>query len=491
MGKEQKNAFMAVLLSGLVLVIWQMFFMPEPMPKVAVPGEAAGIQGQVSSNTPQDKKIVIPGTIAKMSLSSGAVPLTLQQGERLVSFNSNLQFSNILDTSAQIPFKEIVESEVPFQINVLTADGEREIALTVVESSTQKLTATDSALGLQFFAFLDERGIFNYQLNASEPLRYRFVFNSLKRELENNRIRNFEILDNSVTRTAVGKEDTGESKAQWMGIDFNYHLFANAFDAKKAIKYTMTESGKMYVDTIAPAQQINGRLVFARKNYDYLDSIGGNLHLSVDFGFFHFIAVPILRMLQFFYKTMENYGVSIILLTLVIRLFTFPFQYKSFKSMKKMQVVQPELQLLREKYKDNPQKMQQETMALFKKAGANPLSGCLPMLLQMPFFFAFYQVLNNSVELVGSPFFGWIHDLSVKDPFYVLPVLMGGAMFLQQKLTPSSSADPTQQKVMMFMPLIFCFIMKDLAAGLNLYIFISTLFAIIQQLFVYRTVETT
>ena len=144
------------------------------------------------------------------------------------------------------------------------------------------------------------------------------------------------------------------------------------------------------------------------------------------------IAVPILRGLQFFYSIFPNYGISIILLTIIIRMLTFPLQYKSFKSMKKMQEIQPDLTKLREKYKDNPQKMQQETMALFKRAGANPLGGCLPMLLQMPVFFAFYRVLYSSVELVDAPFYFWIYDLSEKDPYYVLPILMGLAMVLNQ-----------------------------------------------------------
>jgi YidC/Oxa1 family membrane protein insertase len=157
--------------------------------------------------------------------------------------------------------------------------------------------------------------------------------------------------------------------------------------------------------------------------------------------------------------------------------------------MKKMQAIQPELLKIKEKYKDDNVKMQKETMALFQKAGANPLSGCLPLLLQMPFFFAIYRVLYSAVELVGAPFFGWIHDLSNHDPFYVLPLLMAGSMFLQQKMTPQTSMDPTQQKIMLFMPIIFGFIMKDLPAGLVLYIFVSTMVGILQQYLVYKAID--
>lgn len=226
--------------------------------------------------------------------------------------------------------------------------------------------------------------------------------------------------------------------------------------------------------------------MFVKKEYNYLTALEQNLNNSVDFGIWGFFAVWILKGLQFFYTFIPNYGVSIILLTLLIRLITFPLQYKSFVSMKKLQLVQPELTKIREKYKEDPARMQKESMELFKKSGANPIGGCLPLLLQMPVFFAFYKVLYGAVELVDAPFMLWLHDLSNKDPYYVLPVLMTGAMFLQQKLTPNTITDPVQKKVMMFMPLIFGVIMKDLPSGLSLYIFVSTIFGILQQLMVFN-----
>ena len=133
--------------------------------------------------------------------------------------------------------------------------------------------------------------------------------------------------------------------------------------------------------------------------------------------------------------------------------------------------------------------MQKETMDLFKKAGANPLSGCLPLLLQMPFFFAIYKVLYSSVELVGAPFYGWIADLSIHDPYYILPLLMAVAMFAQQKMTPTTAMDPTQAKIMLFMPVIFAFIMKSLPAGLVLYILVSTVVGLLQQMLVYKMAD--
>jgi YidC/Oxa1 family membrane protein insertase len=154
--------------------------------------------------------------------------------------------------------------------------------------------------------------------------------------------------------------------------------------------------------------------------------------------------------------------------------------------MKKMQIIQPELTKIREKFKDDPMRLQKESMELFKRSGANPIGGCLPLILQLPVFFAFYKVLYSAVELVNAPFYGWLVDLSNKDPYFVLPLLMTAAMFLQQKLTPTTVTDPIQKKVFMFMPIIFGFIMKDLPSGLSLYIFTSTLLGIGQQLLVFK-----
>jgi YidC/Oxa1 family membrane protein insertase len=227
-------------------------------------------------------------------------------------------------------------------------------------------------------------------------------------------------------------------------------------------------------------------LLYVKKEYNYLTAMGRDLKHAVDFGFWGFFAELILRGLQFFYSLIPNYGMAIIFLTFVVRLITFPLQYKSFVSMKKMQIIQPELTKLKEKFKDDPMRMQKESMELFKRSGANPLGGCLPMLLQLPVFFAFYKVLYSAVELVDAPFFGWLTDLSNKDPYFILPFLMTGAMFLQQKVTPTTVTDPVQKKIFMFMPLIFGFIMKDLPAGLSLYIFVSTLLGIGQQMLVFK-----
>ena len=314
-------------------------------------------------------------------------------------------------------------------------------------------------------------------------------FKSQEKRLENGQVRLLKVMTDEIEDFDLSDSENYEGKTQWLGVDFNYHLLAVAYQDKQDIAYRMKKSGDFNDIT---ASQVNPSLInlnifFVKKSYDDLIKLGSNLDKSVDFGILGILAVPILRGLQFFYNVIPNYGVSIIILTILIRLITFPLQYKSFKSMKKMSTLQPEINKLKEKYKEDPQKLQRETMELFKRSGANPLGGCLPMLLQMPVFFAFYKVLYAAVELVGQPFYFWINDLSEKDPYFVLPVILTVAMFLQQKRTPTTSTDPTQQTVMMFMPIIFGFIMKDMPSGLVLYICVSTIFQMGQQFFVNKT----
>jgi YidC/Oxa1 family membrane protein insertase len=222
------------------------------------------------------------------------------------------------------------------------------------------------------------------------------------------------------------------------------------------------------------------------KNLTILKSVDENLAGIVNFGFFSALGRPILKTLKWFHSLTGNWGVAIILLTLLVRFLVLPFNVMSFRSMKAMQMIQPQIQALKERHKKDPNRLNQEMLALFKTHRVNPVGGCLPVLLQIPIFFALYQVLGQSVELYQAPFMLWIHDLSQKDPYFVLPVLMGITMFVQQKVTPTTM-DPAQAKIMMFMPLIFSVFMLALPSGLTLYIFVSALFGILQQLYLLKS----
>lgn len=221
------------------------------------------------------------------------------------------------------------------------------------------------------------------------------------------------------------------------------------------------------------------------KEYSELARVPG-LRGLIDYGMFSFLAYPLLELLRFFNRFVNNYGLAIILLTLVVRAVFYPLSLKSYKSMKAMQKLQPQIAALKEKYKDDAQKFGQEQMALFRQHKVNPAGGCLPILVQLPVFIALYAVLQNSIELFHAPLFGWVTDLSSKDPFYVFPVLMGISMFVQQKMTPAAGMDPMQQKILLLMPVIFSFVMLNLPAGLTMYIFVSTLLGILQQVLMNR-----
>ena len=491
MGSEQKRALIAVVLSGIVLFGWQKYFAPpapvvENNPQVVTPS----VEAPTKITT---KPSVAPQVVEakkEVALEAVASSVTLTNQVHQVTINGNLEIENFSTSLAIFPFEDVVGDLFRLQILGTDKTGEKSIYFTSLKKLREnEVEATTNIEGLTARLALLDSGLLSMNFSAATPLRYSVKMTSSEAQLDGGQIRKFKLFTKEIVDLDLTDTDVNLGKVQWFGIDFNYHLFGIVSPEKLQTKFTTNGKDTLIVDDQELSATRNFKLVFSKKNYDQLIALGDNLRHSVEFGFFDIIAVPILRGLQFFYKYIPNYGVSIILLTLIIRLITFPLQYKSFKSMKKMQKVQPELAKLKEKFKDDPQRMQRETMELFKRSGANPLGGCLPLFLQMPIFFAFYKVLSAAVELVGAPFFGWITDLSVKDPYFILPVLMAAVMFVQQKLTPSASADPTQQKVMMFMPLIFGFIMKDLPAGLVLYIFVSTLFGITQQLFVYRTTD--
>ncbi len=220
-----------------------------------------------------------------------------------------------------------------------------------------------------------------------------------------------------------------------------------------------------------------------------------NLQYIIDYGFFSIIARPLFWILKLFHGFIGNYGWSIILLTIVVRIPFLPLVSKGQKSMRKLQEIQPKMNEIREKYKKDPQKMQQEMMELYKKHKVNPMGGCLPMIIQIPVFIALYKVLLVSIELRGAPFLLWITDLSAPDSLFghiagfslggPLPYLMGITMLIQQKMTPSGM-DPKQAKMMMLMPIIFTFMFLNFASGLVLYWLVNNVLSIIQQFYINR-----
>ena len=225
------------------------------------------------------------------------------------------------------------------------------------------------------------------------------------------------------------------------------------------------------------------------KNYRLLESINPTLTDVVEYGVITFFAKPLFLLLDKLYDFCGNWGWAIILLTLIVRIVLYPLTYQGMVSMQKLKDLAPKMKELQERYKGDPQKLQAHMMELYKKHGANPMGGCLPLLLQIPVFFAIYRVLFNAIELKGADWLLWITDLSAMDPYFILPILMGATMFLQQHLTPTAFSDPIQAKIFKFLPLIFTIFFITFPSGLVLYWFVNNIFSIIQQLVINKSLE--
>lgn len=274
---------------------------------------------------------------------------------------------------------------------------------------------------------------------------------------------------------------------EWVGVEDRYFMFGlvdRGGIAKGLLQPLATAQNR--ISLVYPVQSstvvIPVRIYFGPKSVDLLKQVHPSLSAAVDFGMLTSIAFPILHFMKFLYSFMGNYGLAIILLTIVLKLALYPLTYKSMKSMKKMSELQPQLQKLRDRYADDKEALNREMLSLMRTQGYNPVAGCLPMLVQMPIFFALYRVLYNSFELYRAPFGLWIHDLSAKDPWFITPVLLTGVMYFQQKLTPATATDPAQQKMLQMMPLIFGVFMLFTPSGLAIYMLTNAVVSIIQQL---------
>jgi YidC/Oxa1 family membrane protein insertase len=287
----------------------------------------------------------------------------------------------------------------------------------------------------------------------------------------------------------------------WAAYEGTYFMTGVIPEQNEGISLKLSAEGEKVrslligAEDVIPANghlQYNYQVYFGPKKMETLKEAGHDLERIVNFGWFDKLAKPALFLLNFFYGYVGNYGIAIILVTILIKLLFWPIAQKGLKSMKNMQKIQPKMAKLKEKYKDDKTRLNEEMMILYKTYKVNPVGGCLPMMMQIPVFFALYKVLLQAIELRHAPFMLWITDLSAPDRLFigidlpylgglpVLTLLMGASMFLQQKMTPAP-ADPTQAKIMMFLPVIFTFMFLNFASGLVLYWFVNNLLSIAQQ----------
>ncbi|NIA08345.1 MAG: membrane protein insertase YidC [Nitrospiraceae bacterium] len=304
----------------------------------------------------------------------------------------------------------------------------------------------------------------------------------------------------------IGEKHTYTGPVDWIGYGDNYFVTALIPMEKKELWNITVEKkdekglAESRLTSLSPdsidggqGEVLNLGLYFGPKEINRLNKLGHHLSKAIYFGWFDLIAKPLLYVLKFFYRYTKNYGIAIIILTILIKIAFWPLAQKSGKSMKTMQKIQPKLSKLKEKYGDDKERLNKELMQLYKTYKVNPMTGCLPMLLQIPVFFGLYKVLLQSIAVRHAPFMLWINDLSAPDrlmipgwniPYLgglpVLTLLMGASMYLQQKMSPSS-LDPTQAKMMQFLPLIFTFMFINFPSGLVLYWLVNNILSIAQQ----------
>ncbi len=284
--------------------------------------------------------------------------------------------------------------------------------------------------------------------------------------------------------------------ATWFALNDKYFMGAIIPAQARAVSVQGFAEKEVSAQVHIPSEQKEERFILyaGPKEYDRLASYHNYLEESIDFGWFIYgswlpvrmVAKPLFYILRFIYNLTQNYGIAIILLTIFVKAIFHPITRKSLVSMKEMASLQPKVNAIRQKWADNKERMNKELMNLYKETGVNPLGGCMPILLQMPVFIALFNVLYITVDLKGAPFILWISDLSDKDPYYVLPIIMGATMILQQ-MTQPSTMDPTQAKIMLFMPVIYTLFFLSFPSGLVLYWLVNNILSIGQQLWINKT----
>jgi YidC/Oxa1 family membrane protein insertase len=295
----------------------------------------------------------------------------------------------------------------------------------------------------------------------------------------------------------IAKQSTYDEEFRYVGVDDHYFISVALAPGRTKVAYrpvsappapNTTQVRTLVAYSLQPPTTTGLRFFFGPKDFDTLAAVDRDLVRAIDFGMFSIIVVPLLKSLKWVNGYVGNYGWSIIILTIIINALMFPLRHKSVVSMRKMQEIQPEVKAIQDRYSKlkatDPakQKMNQELMTLYRERGVNPASGCVPMLLTFPVLYAFYALLSKSIELRGAPFVFWIHDLSMPDPLFITPVLMGVSQLWMQKMTPTApGSDPAQQKMMMFMPVMFTVFFLWAPAGLAIYYAVSNIWGIGQQ----------
>lgn len=513
-----RRSLLAISICFLIFVAWQKYYieprMPKPQAKQAVqtapstgatsqapPAGSSASNPSLSAASPQDTATQVAPKNESVSTQIGDA--VVGNGNRFFTgWNLKSYKLKVSPEAAAVDLKSVMNQDGALEfsfddpayayLNQVRGNLSKteKGALWTYEDSNVKLSR--EILSSESQAYLDLR--VSAEFKAKAPSFAFLSVSSQARQDDPEQIDRqlvYYTLDSLESRQVDDISETAQvsSNVRYIGAADRYFVFTvlpqPPFEPKALIQPVANQGGRISLvfPVTGNSVSIPAKVYFGPKELNTLRSVDPALDHTVDLGFFTFVAYPLLKTLKWFYELVKNYGVAIILLTVLVKLLTFPLTYKSMKSMKKMANLQPQLVKLREKYANDKEALNREMMTLMRTQGYNPMAGCIPILIQMPVFFALYRVLYSSIELYQAPFALWIHDLSAKDPYYVTPVVLSLTMYIQQKLTPTTATDPMQAKMMQFMPLIFGLFMVTLPSGLTLYMLVNAITSIIQQIF--------
>jgi len=552
---EQARLLIAIVLSVLVFLIWQVFFVdkqagqkaakrveqppvkeepvkqakpiPQP-PKVVEPEKSAATEALVSGPARIPRSITVDTPYYKVSLSekgAGFTSFVLKKYRDTVQKDSPLKELLPRQDSIESVLTGFAGNKLPdldtavFSAN-LTADN-----INVVDAAREITYHWKSSQGVvvqKTYKFSPNSYLIGLDVtinNGSERSIEDKLFVALNSPLPNEKLRyGFEgpsvMIDKKVEEIKIkdiAKKNTYAGNVKWIALQDRYFMMSVIPEQSGESSMDLKLKGENVIEAqyLTPAESIGPGtqhsyhylLFFGPKSMKVLGDAGHDLSKALNFGMFDFLAKPCVWLMNKLYSVIPNYGIAIIILTILIKLVLWPLGSKSYKSMSEMKKIQPLMKEIRDKYKNDKKKMNEEVMSLYRTYKINPLGGCLPMLVQLPVFFALYRMLYQAIELRHAPFFLWIDDLSAPDrlfrfnfavpfmePPYGIPVLtiiMGATMLLQQKMSPPMG-DPTQAKMMMFMPLIFTVIFINFSSGLVLYWLVNNILSIAQQYYIQK-----
>jgi YidC/Oxa1 family membrane protein insertase len=533
----EKRTVIAVVLTIVILFVWQ-FYMSPKTPATAPQTPAQSQQQSDQTQATPGKEQPRPDQQTKggpsPAVASAPTP-TLKSTKRIivntpkfeVTFGdlgggmTSVRLKEFKETVGSNKGKEILENLSPYEylpVVSQTAEGKTSNDATLFTADRGDISVTDKA----------ETIVFSGTLSNGKKIRKAYTFKpdtyTVGLSIETEGQETTPVSVDFVTMSIKGKSSyifkgpfvydgkkfeqiskidgaVGVNQSyQYTGFDLGYFSFILVPQGTEKSGLVIMKTGDTPIDRFTlNGGRMESSLYFVPNKLSLLKQLNINAEKIVNFGWFDIIAKPMLWGMNFANRFTRNYGIDIILLTILIKIIFYPLSLKSYKSMKQMQKLQPMIANLREKYKNDKEKLNKEMMGIYKDKGINPLGGCLPMVVQIPVFFALYQVLMGAIEFRHAPFMWWINDLAAPEdlftfsvagyalPIRILPLIMGITMFVQQKMTPTS-ADPMQEKMMLFMPILFTFLFWGFPAGLVLYWLVNNVISIGQQYYINKQV---